>query len=60
MLEKLFLALALMVVIEGIFPFVNPSAYKKFLMQFSQIDDKTLRRIGLSMMIAGTLLIYIL
>lgn len=60
MWDLVLLALALMFVIEGIFPFINPEAYRKFMLQFIAMNDKSLRRVGLSMMIVGAVSVYIL
>ena len=60
MWDLLILALALMFVVEGIFPFINPQAYRKFMLQFIKMNDKSLRRVGLSMMIIGTVSIWML
>jgi len=60
MWELILLALALMFVIEGIFPFINPQAYKKFMLQFTKMSDNSLRRVGLSMMVIGAVSIFIL
>ncbi len=60
MWDFLVLALALMFVIEGIFPFINPQAYRKFMLQFIKMNDKSLRRVGLSMMLLGTVFILLL
>jgi len=60
MWDLLILALALMFVFEGIFPFINPQAYRKFMLQFIKMNDKSLRRVGLGMMIVGTVSVLIL
>ena len=60
MLDLLLIALALMLVIEGIYPFLNPAAYRRFLMQVAQLTDKNLRNIGLSMMVLGAIGVYLL
>jgi len=59
MWDELWIALALMLVIEGIFPFLNPSALREVLMNIQEMDDKTLRTGGLLSMLAGLLILYI-
>lgn len=59
MWEKLWIALALIFVIEGIMPFLNPTGWRKTLRQVSEMKDKTLRIIGLSSMIFGVILLYL-
>lgn len=52
-------ALALVLVIEGILPFLNPNSWRRMLGMAAQLDDATLRVIGLSSMIIGVLLLYL-
>jgi uncharacterized protein YjeT (DUF2065 family) len=59
MWEELWIALALILVIEGIMPFLNPTGWRKTLRQVSEMEDKTLRIIGLSSMIFGVILLYL-
>jgi len=54
------IALALVLVLEGLFPAISPSAYRRMIQMMSEKDDRSLRIIGLLMMGAGALLIYIL
>ena len=58
LLESLFIATALMLVIEGIMPFINPALFRRSLLQMSQMSDQTLRVIGLTCMIIGLVLLY--
>jgi uncharacterized protein YjeT (DUF2065 family) len=55
----LWAAFALYLVLEGVMPFLNPSAMKRMLAQLSQVDDRTLRIGGLVSMIAGVVLLAI-
>lgn len=57
--RDLFVALALLLVIEGIFPFLNPGALRNLLQMMTQMDDKTLRFSGLTSMVAGVLILYL-
>ncbi|NKB39177.1 MAG: DUF2065 family protein [Gammaproteobacteria bacterium] len=59
MWSDLLAALALVLVIEGIMPFVNPDGLRKMFAMALQLDDSTLRFLGLSSMIAGLVLLYI-
>jgi uncharacterized protein YjeT (DUF2065 family) len=59
MFNDLLTALALLLVIEGIFPFLNPQALRRTLQTLGQIDDRSLRVIGLVSMLAGLLLLYL-
>ncbi|MSR11947.1 MAG: DUF2065 domain-containing protein [Gammaproteobacteria bacterium] len=44
----------LMLVIEGIIPFLAPQRWRKMLLMLDQIDDNTMRVIGLASMLTGT------
>ncbi len=52
-------ALALVLVIEGIIPFVNPGSLRRMLATVSQLDDRSLRIAGLVSMILGLVMLYI-
>ena len=54
MWQELALAFCLMLVIEGIIPFVAPQRWRHLLRAIEQIDDGTLRAIGLASMLVGT------
>ena len=58
MWHDLLVALALVLVIEGIVPFLNPGAMRRALLALSQMNDNMLRFAGLTVMIAGCLLLY--
>jgi len=59
MWRDLLSALALMMVIEGITPFVNPRGLKQTLAMLIRTDDRVLRTIGLISMMLGLLLLYL-
>ncbi len=52
-------AVALMFVIEGIMPFLNPATFRDSLKTIFDTEDKTLRMIGLFSMIVGVILLYL-
>jgi uncharacterized protein YjeT (DUF2065 family) len=52
-------AVALLLVIEGMLPFIRPSRYKQLVAQIVRLSDNQLRVFGLSAMIAGLLLLFI-
>jgi len=54
----LFAALALVLVLEGIFPFVNPAGMRRKLEMITQLNDGQLRTIGLISMAIGLLLLF--
>ena len=57
--DDLLAALALVLVIEGIVPFLNPQSLRKMLVTVAQLDDRTLRIAGLVSMLCGVLMLYI-
>ena len=52
-------AIALLLVIEGMVPFLNPKSLRQMLETVSQLDDRTLRIVGLVSMIIGVVLLTI-
>jgi uncharacterized protein YjeT (DUF2065 family) len=52
-------ALALVLVIEGMVPFINPQSLRRMLETVSQLDDRTLRITGLVSMIIGVIMLYV-
>jgi len=54
------IALCLVLVIEGIFPFLYPRRWREMVMMLSEIDDKTMRIAGLASMLLGTGLLYLI
>ncbi len=52
-------ALALVFILEGFMPFINPDGLRKMFMLAMQLDNNTLRFIGLTSMLIGLALLYI-
>jgi len=52
-------ALALVLVIEGIIPFLNPGYLRRMLEAACQLDDRTLRMAGLASMLGGIAMLYL-
>ena len=59
MWTELLSAIALVFIIEGIMPFVNPNWIKRVFLTASQLDNTALRFIGVSSMLIGVVLLYI-
>jgi uncharacterized protein YjeT (DUF2065 family) len=51
-------ALALVMVIEGLLPFLSPARCRESLLRAARLPDATLRTLGLASMLAGLLLLY--
>jgi len=54
------IALCLVLVIEGIIPFLMPEKWRTTVKSILELNDSSIRRIGLASMIAGTLLLYLI
>jgi len=58
--DDLFSALALVLIIEGLMPFISPSAYKKNMEQMLKLDDSSLRKVALGSMVVGVFFLYLI
>ncbi|PHS70360.1 MAG: DUF2065 domain-containing protein [Methylophaga sp.] len=58
LIHSLWVASALMLVIEGIMPFLSPAAFRRALLQMAGMKDQQLRVIGLFSMVIGVALLY--
>ncbi len=56
--QDLLVAVALLLVIEGIFPFANPAGLRRTLELMAGLGDAQLRFAGFSSMLLGLLLLY--
>lgn len=52
-------AVALVCVIEGIMPFINPAGFRRIMLMGTRLDDSSLRIAGLGSMLIGILLLYL-
>lgn len=59
MWHELFVALALLLVVEGLFPFLNPEGFRKALQTMANMNDQALRAGGLVSMLVGVVLLYL-
>jgi uncharacterized protein YjeT (DUF2065 family) len=59
MWNDLWVALALMLVLEGIVPFMSPDTLRRMLVTMIQMDNRGLRIAGLVSMLAGVALLYV-
>ena len=53
MWDELLAAFALMLVLEGVLPFLNPSALRQSLLRMARLEDHLLRFMGLGSMALG-------
>jgi uncharacterized protein len=56
-LNELLGTLGLLLVIEGVLPFLSPSRFRQALLQFASMEDRPLRVAGLVCMLVGVLLL---
>jgi uncharacterized protein YjeT (DUF2065 family) len=60
MTTEIFLtAFALMLVIEGILPFLLPTVWRETFRRLTEMSEGQIRFVGLTSMVAGLLLLYI-
>ena len=60
MWHDLLAAIALLLILEGLMPFLNPDALRRALQKIIAFNDSTLRFAGLTSMMIGCLLLYLL
>jgi uncharacterized protein YjeT (DUF2065 family) len=59
MWHDLWVAMALMLVLEGVWPFLSPDSMRRMLLMMAQQSDRSLRISGLVSMLLGVLLLYL-
>ncbi|MEY4592989.1 MAG: hypothetical protein RIR18_1884 [Pseudomonadota bacterium] len=59
MTETLLLAFALMLVFEGVMPFVAPAAWRETFSRLVQLSDGQIRFVGLTSMMVGLVLLMV-
>ncbi len=59
MWQELGIAFSMLLVIEGIIPFLYPQRWKNMVQMLAQIDNKSMRVMGLVSMLLGTGLLYL-
>ena len=59
MWDELVRAIALVLIIEGMLPFLSPDGWRQAMIQAGKLPDKTLRTIGLVSMVLGVVVLYI-
>ena len=57
--SRLLEAVALLLVLEGVMPFLSPSSVRRLLERVNEFGDRSLRAAGLASMLAGVLLLYL-
>lgn len=56
----LWVALSLMLVVEGLLPALSPRLFRQTLISMAQMDERALRFSGLASMVLGAVLLYLI
>jgi uncharacterized protein YjeT (DUF2065 family) len=57
--DVFWLALALVLVIEGLFPFLSPGGWRRMFLQLLQLEDGQVRFFGLCSILAGLAMMWV-
>ena len=60
MSDRLWLALALVLVLEGIVPFAWPALWRQTMLRLARLNNRQIRIIGLASMLVGLLMVLFL
>ena len=60
MLDALWIALALLLVLEGLMPAIHPQGWRRMFTQLLQLNDQQIRQVGLVSMVLGLGLLWVL
>jgi uncharacterized protein YjeT (DUF2065 family) len=52
-------AIALVFIFEGLLPFLSPNRWRAMLAMAQQMDERTIRFIGLGSMLSGVVILYV-
>lgn len=58
--STIWLALALVLVLEGLGPMLYPKQWRRMILAFTQLPDSMLRRFGGGLVVAGVVIYYML
>ncbi|WP_419832842.1 DUF2065 domain-containing protein [Endozoicomonas atrinae] len=58
--QQLLIAFSLMLVLEGVVPFLYPHRWRQLVSRLAEIDDRQLRIAGLISMLVGVALLYLI
>lgn len=60
MWHTLAVAVSLVLVIEGVIPFLYPARWRRLVVRLAETDDRSMRIIGLTSMLLGLALLYLI
>ena len=52
-------AVALVLIVEGMLPFISPNRWRAMLTMAEQMDDRVIRNVGLGSMLFGIVILYL-
>lgn len=59
MWQELMTAFCLMLILEGVIPFLYPDRWKNVVKKLAEVDSRSMRMMGLASMLIGALSLYI-
>ena len=59
MWHEVIVTLCLLMIIEGVLPFLSPKSWRKMAFSVAQLDDRSMRIMGLASMLIGVGLLYL-
>ncbi len=59
-MDELIRAIALVLVIEGMLPFLSPDGWRQAMMQAARLPDRVLRLVGLGSMLISVIILSII
>jgi len=60
MSDAIWIALALLLVFEGLMPAINPGGWRRMFEQILRLNDQQIRTIGLLSMVVGLVLLWLM
>ncbi|MBP7132568.1 MAG: DUF2065 domain-containing protein [Aquabacterium sp.] len=58
--DAFWIALALVLVLEGLLPAIHPQGWRSLFAQLLQLDDQQIRKMGLLSMVLGLVMLWLL
>ena len=59
MWQYLVVAIAMVLIIEGMIPFISPGAWRRMVQSIATLDNRSMRFMGLFSMLLGVALLYL-
>jgi uncharacterized protein YjeT (DUF2065 family) len=52
-------AIALLLIAEGLLPFISPGRWREMVLRVAELDDSAIRSVGLGCILSGVVLLYL-